>query len=347
MQSDRSQKYKFNSRLDNAEVRLNLKAVRINYVNNLVIDKEQMVQLILNTCEMETDIDFYRKYDSFYVKQNNDNQEFTTLLIANDKIAEEFYSEEEESADDEQEALDTLNPASNIPKKISRSSIQALDSFLDEQKISSQTSLVSARNQQRKNTQQQQQQSQTPNQNSSNPNSTIIMNDKIQLFKESNNQQNNSLQKDYRINSQIEEDSHNQADVFFTINDFELMKEFIRYFSKSDYPNILEQCNRLSQKRQRVIIKRRKKTFRKNTIFQSPAANRRNRLQTRLNTFTSKVENISIRSNLANQQQASQNNNIDKTNQSQEYPNITQNDNKSSFFQSPEIPKSSFFKKKQ
>ncbi|KAL4480493.1 hypothetical protein ABPG72_022248 [Tetrahymena utriculariae] len=394
MQSERSQKYKFNSRLDNAEVRLNLKAVRINYVNNLVIDKEQLVQLILNTCEMETDIDFYRKYDSFYVKQNNDNQEFTTVLIANDKIAEEFYSEEEEeSADDEQEALDTLNPSSNIPKKISRSSIQALDSFLDEQKISSQTSLVSARNQQRKNTQQQQQQSQTPNQNSSNPNSTIIMNDKIQFFKESNNQQNNkkpyfnrqqstkrlsnvshyqkqnTLKDPQKIieenllkyivslitqtqikqkrNSQIEEDSHNQADVFFTINDFELMKEFIRYFPKSNYPNILEQCNRLSQKRQRVIIKRRKKTFRKNTIFQSPAANRRNRLQTRLNTFTSKVENISISSNLANQQQASQNNNIDKTNQSQEYPNITQNDNKSSFFQSPEIPKSSFFKKKQ
>ncbi|KAL4438083.1 hypothetical protein ABPG74_016862 [Tetrahymena malaccensis] len=394
-QSTRSQKYKFNSRLDNAEVRLNLKAVRINYVNNLITDKEQMIQLILNTCEMETDIDFYRKYDSFYIKQNNDNQEFTTVLIPNNKISEELYTEEEdyeeeESNNHEQEALEMLNPVSNIHKKVSRSSIQALDSYLEDQKISSQTSLVSTRNQQRKSTQHQQssQQSQTPNQNSSNAN--IVVSDKLSLFKEANNQISNKKPLFYRqqsakrlsnlshyqkqntskdpqkVNeenlvkyivslitqtqfkqkgsSQIEVDSNSLANEFFTISDFDQMQDFIRYFPYSNYSIILDQCNKLSQKRQRVIIKRRKKTFRKNTVLQSPAVNRRNRMQTRINSFTSKIENMSVSQNIANSQQGSQNNNFDKTNQSDEQP---QNDIKSSFYKTAEIPKSSFFKKQQ
>ncbi|EAR98948.2 cyclic nucleotide-binding domain protein (macronuclear) [Tetrahymena thermophila SB210] len=391
-QSERKLKQKFSSLLENNEVRLNLKAVRINYVNNLIIDKEQMIQLILNTCEMETDIDFYRKYDSFYLKQNNDNQEFTAVLIPNDKIAEEFYSqdeEEEESDEDEQEALDTLNPVSNMHKKVSRSSILAIDSNLEEQKISSQTSLVSSRNQQRKNTSQQ---GQTPNQNTPNPISSIIMNDKLSMFKENNNQIGNKKtfmqrqqstkrlsnishyqkqntikdpqktieenllkyivsliaqnQTKHKASTQLEVDSHIQANEFFTINDFDQMQEFIRYFPKSNYLCVLEQSNKLSQKRQRVIIKRRKKTFRKNTVLQSPTAIRRSRMNTRFTAYTNKIENTSINQNIANDQiQVSQNKNIDKSIDNQESP-LSEN-NKSQFYKSPEIPKSSFFKKLQ
>ncbi|EAR84612.2 cation channel family protein (macronuclear) [Tetrahymena thermophila SB210] len=388
----RKKKLKFSSVVENGQVRLHLKAIRLNYINNQVIDKHQMIQLVANTIQMETDFDFYKKYDAFYLKCIDD-QEFQTVLVPFDKIFEEFYTEDE-SCDDEQEVNDNLNPGTNMQKKLSRSSIQGSDNFLEEQKISSQTSIVSSPNQQPKKSLHQITQMVTQNSSNINSNSTV-MNDKASIFKDTittmmskkttfprqqttkrlsnlshcqNQNTSRSSQKiqddnllKYIINLisqsqakngeyQVEMQSQIQGDDFFIIPDFDKMHEFIRFFPKNNYSYVIEQYNKQTVKKQRVIIKRRKRSIKKNTIIQSPGM-RKNRSQNRQNTVSNNLQNQSFSSIIVNDQQSIsyvQNNNqmlnsVDFSNQASE----KQSESKFSYYKQPEMPKSSFFKQQQ
>ncbi|KAL4477342.1 hypothetical protein ABPG72_002336 [Tetrahymena utriculariae] len=383
----RKKKLKFNCKVENNEVRLNLKAIRLNFINNQTIDKYQMVQLVANAMQMETDQDFYKKYDAFYLKHVCD-QEFQTVLIPYDKIFEEFYTEDE-SCEEEQEGNDNLNPIPNIQKKLSRSSIQGSDNFLDEQRNLSQTSIVSSSNQRKKSVHQL---TQMATQNSSNINQgSTIQNDRASIFKDtissttskkptlprqqstkrlsnqthSQNQNTNrssqKIQDDNllkhiinlisqtqakKIEYQIEMQSQIQRDEFFTISDLDKMQEFTRFFPKNNYSSVIEQYNKLILKKQRVVIKRRKRSVKKNTVIQSPGM-WKNRSQNRQNTISNNIQNQSFSSRIFSDQQPSspiQNSNLlDYQNQTSE----KQNESKFSYYKQPEIPKSSFFKQQQ
>ncbi|KAL4465096.1 hypothetical protein ABPG73_022593 [Tetrahymena malaccensis] len=373
--------------MENNNVRLHLKAIRLNYINNQVIDKNQMIQLIMNTLQMETDLDFYQKYDAFSLKLTGD-QEFQTILIPYDKIFEEFYSEDE-SCETEQETNDNLNPTSNIQKKLSRSSIQGSDNFLEDQRNLSQTSIISSPNPPKKSVHQV---TQMISQNSSNMNqSTTNINDRASIFKDTissiiskkptlprqqstkrlsnlthcqNQNTSRSSQKiqddnllKYIVNLisqsqakktefQLEIQSQIQGDEFFIISDFDKMQEFIRFFPKNNYSSVIESFNKLILKKQRVVIKRRKRSIKKNTIIQSPGI-RKNRSQNRQNTVSNNIQNQSFSSSVCSDSSPSspiQNNNpLDYQNLNSE----KQNESKFSYYKQPDIPKSSFFKQQQ
>ncbi|KAL4477341.1 hypothetical protein ABPG72_002335 [Tetrahymena utriculariae] len=383
----RKKKLKFNCKVENNEVRLNLKAIRLNFINNQAIDKYQMVQLVANAMQMETDQDFYKKYDAFYLKHVCD-QEFQTVLIPYDKIFEEFYTEDE-SCEEEQEGNDNLNPTPNIQKKLSRSSIQGSDNFLDEQRNLSQTSIVSSSNQRKKSVHQL---TQMATQNSSNINQgSTIQNDRASIFKDTlssttskkptlprqqstkrlsnltHNQNQNisrlsqkilddniikhiinlvSQTQAKKIEYQIEMQSQIQRDEFFTISDLDKMQEFTRFFPKNNYSSVIEQCNKLILKKQRVVIKRRKRSVKKNTVIQSPGM-WKNRSQNRQNTISNNIQNLSFSSCFLSDQQINspiQNNNPQNH---QNFISDKQNESKFSYYKQPDIPKSSFFKQQQ
>ncbi|EAR98949.2 cation channel family protein (macronuclear) [Tetrahymena thermophila SB210] len=142
---ERYDRFKFNSLFENAEVKLNLRAIRLNYINNLAIDKNEMIQLAQNTIEIENDVDFYRYNDAFQLKQNNEGQDFNIILISSDKIADEFFLEEEKLENGE-EGNERLNPIINSQKKIATSSIVATEILIEENKNQHQSTLQNSQN---------------------------------------------------------------------------------------------------------------------------------------------------------------------------------------------------------
>ncbi|EAR98953.3 cyclic nucleotide-binding domain protein (macronuclear) [Tetrahymena thermophila SB210] len=148
-QFERYDRFKFNSVLENAEVKLNLRAIRLNYINNLAIDKNEMIQLAQDTIQIENDVDFYRYNDAFQLKQNSEGQDFNIILVSSDKIADEFFLEEEKLEYGE-EGNDQLNPIINSQKKVATSQTIATESLIEENKNQLQPALQNSQNQHRK-----------------------------------------------------------------------------------------------------------------------------------------------------------------------------------------------------
>ncbi|EAR98950.2 cyclic nucleotide-binding domain protein (macronuclear) [Tetrahymena thermophila SB210] len=145
----RHDRFKFSSILENAEVKLNLRAVRLNYINKLAIDKNDMIQLAQDTIQIENDVDFYRYNDAFQLKQSKEGQDFNIILVSSDKIADEFFLEEEklENSEDGQE---TLSPLINSQKKVATSQTIATESLIEENKNQLQPTFQNSQNQHRK-----------------------------------------------------------------------------------------------------------------------------------------------------------------------------------------------------
>ncbi|KAL4480491.1 hypothetical protein ABPG72_022246 [Tetrahymena utriculariae] len=323
-QFERYDRFKFNSKLENAEVKLNLRAIRLNYINNSAIDKNEMIQLVQENIQIENDVDFYRYNDAFQLIQNNEGQDFNIILVSSDKIADEFFLEEEKQENGE-DCFETLNPVINSQKKVKTSSIIATESLIEENKNQLQPTFQCSQSQEKK--QNSFLQNQLFTQNSSNLN--MFNNEKLHSIKEHVPQtnhriQNHTRQQSSRKNSdasisnfqnksvdassskvqeqnllkqiinfieltQLKQAVENkqeiqnniQKDEFFGTNDFDQIKEYTRYFPKSNFSQILGQINKINLKKQKVSLKKVKKNQSKprNTVFKNVAIKKKNILQ--------------------------------------------------------------------
>ncbi|KAL4480489.1 hypothetical protein ABPG72_022244 [Tetrahymena utriculariae] len=293
---ERFDRQKFSSIEENEDVRLNLKAVRLNYINNLNFNKDEIIKLIENNNQVEEDIDFYRFNDAFQLKCNEEGQSLDIKLISSDTIAEEFFLDEE-CVEVNQESNLNNNPANESYKNIFRTSMQRTDSQSEESKDCYQAPLIYSHNQLQRKTSILQNQNQEQY-NGSQQNLQIDINDrhyqknnKIQHIYRQKTKQKTILQQNYQ-NQNINEPSHqaqhqelyNQMvnffekmnerqqtenltdtqthiykDEFFGIRNFDQMQEFTRYFPKSNYNSILVKLTRISQKRKETQLKKGKK----------------------------------------------------------------------------------------
>ncbi|KAL4438081.1 hypothetical protein ABPG74_016860 [Tetrahymena malaccensis] len=329
-QFERYDRFKYNSKLENAEVKLNLRAIRLNYINNLAVDKDEMIQLVQDNIQIENDVDFYRYNDAFQLKQNCEGQDFKIILVSSDKIADEFFLEEEKLENGE-DGFETLNPVNNSQKKVTTSSIIATDSLIEENKNQLQPTFQISQNQQKKSNSYLQNQFHSQNSSSLN----IFNNEKLHSVREhvvsqtnhriqnhttfqqqrqnsdvsmSNYQSKNSdttssriqdqnllkqiinfiehTQMKQEIENKLEVQNHIQQDEFFGINDFDQLQEYMRYFPKSNFSNVLGQISKINLKKQKVPSKKTKKAQIKsrNTVFKNLAIKKKNILQ-KINTY--------------------------------------------------------------
>ncbi|EAR98954.3 cation channel family protein (macronuclear) [Tetrahymena thermophila SB210] len=297
---------KFNSLLKNQIVRLNLKAVRLNYINNLAVDKYEIIQLVQNNTNIENDLDFYRQNDAFEYRKSLDAEgeeamdlKQNIVLISSDKIAEEFFQDEEilEKSQETQES----NFFFNSSKKIARSSILAVENFIDEQKNIQQFPFISSNNHQAKRNsylkscifhqnnnaferltsiKEHISQKNINIQNSQDLSQKKIPEQSENLNQNMNNNQHllNQIfnfieQKKGKYNSDncVDIQNINKSDDFFIVCNFDLMQEFTRYFPKNNLHIVLQKYNKLCQKQLKLKTKKSKKLINrsKNTLKQS------------------------------------------------------------------------------
>ncbi|KAL4480490.1 hypothetical protein ABPG72_022245 [Tetrahymena utriculariae] len=292
--------HKFNSLQNNQVVRLNLKAVRLNFINNLAIDKCEIIQLIQNNIQIENDIDFYRYNDAFEFRKSFEGEERDEIveqrvsikLISTDKIAEEFFLDEE--IFEKQEEAQESNIFDNSSKKIFRSSIQTIENYVEEQKNSQQFPFISSHNHQNKRSSylinsiyQQNHIYEKHNSIKEHFSQKSIHNSSIQdqsqkkIYDSSENQNQNMInnqnffnqilnqkeQKKEKYNSDENHDVHNKIkqDEFFKIYNFDQMQVFTRYYPKNNFYQVLQKYNKLNQKSQRFVNKKAKKCTNRNT----------------------------------------------------------------------------------
>ncbi|EWS73592.1 cation channel family protein (macronuclear) [Tetrahymena thermophila SB210] len=184
---------KFNSIEENEDVRLNLKAVRLNYLNNLNFNKNEIIKLIENNNQIEEDIDFYRFNDAFQLKSNEEGQSLDIQLISTDLIAEEFFLDEEFEEEEYKDSVQNIMPFNESYRIIKRTSIQTSNSITEEQKDSYHAPLIYSSNQLQKQTSILQNQNLEQN-NSNQQNFQNDLNDRY-------HQKNNKIQHLYRQKS--------------------------------------------------------------------------------------------------------------------------------------------------
>ncbi|KAL4480488.1 hypothetical protein ABPG72_022243 [Tetrahymena utriculariae] len=318
---------KFNCMQDNEKVKLNLKAVRLNYINKLAYDKNEMIQLIKQNVQNQNDVDFYRTNNSFQLKFNEkeEEEEFSIILLNSNEVGTDFISEEDEQME-QSGSVETFTHVQNPNnKKIGRCSIVGGDNFIEEQKIPSSTNFMNSYNQiKRKNSIMQ---NPIQIQNNSNSNSrSSYSGDRLHQFIEQSQQTNSKMQNFYQQtssnpqrrqsnSSQKQSQASNgsskkiqdqflfnqiiefitqaqakqeceksemqtifQKDQFFTIINFDQMKNYTRYFPKSNFTNILTKYNNISQMKQKSLIKKYGKIIKiRNAIFCSSAFKKSNK----------------------------------------------------------------------
>ncbi|KAL4467394.1 hypothetical protein ABPG73_000485 [Tetrahymena malaccensis] len=295
---------KYNSLLQNQITKVNLKAIRLNYINNLAVDKHEIIQLVQNNIYDEDDIDFYRNYDAFeYIKHLEDERDEVTefkqniKLISSDQIADQFLSYEDITEKQQEEILES-NIFVNSVNKFATSSIQAIENYTEEQKYVQILPFISSHNHQTK-------------RNSIHKNfiqqQNVNAKERLSLIKEHNsliNIQNNQdqiqmkgpdsstyLNENTKKNNNLLNQAHNlfelkkekpnsdqgldgkyiiNQDGFFTINKFDQMQLYTRYFPKNNFNQVLQKYNKLSNKTQRIAFKKAKKQIiRKKNVSQN------------------------------------------------------------------------------
>ncbi|EAR98955.2 cyclic nucleotide-binding domain protein (macronuclear) [Tetrahymena thermophila SB210] len=292
--------FKSNCLQDIEKIKLNLKAVRLNYINKLAFDKNEMIQHIQDNILIQNDIEFYRNNNAFQYKYNEEEQTFSILLLNSNEVCDEFMSEEDEQIEnsDSVETFDQIQNNNN--KKIGRSSIIGGDIYTEEQQFPSSSIFQNQHNQLKKRNSILPNPIQMQSNNNINSHNSYTgdrlhqqSNTKIQNLyrqasqssqKSSRRQSNQSYKRNptsdgsakkiqdqllfnqiveilTQVQAKQEADKSDMQSIFlknqfFDINNFDQMKNFTRYFPKSNFINIITKYNNLNLKKQRAQLKK-------------------------------------------------------------------------------------------